>query len=100
MPESSRDEADDILFRPALEQEFRRPLDALGGQSCRDALADVLQSRWEQLAAESCRRAQRAMPTEHDALLAFDSVKHLLLGDARLLDLTLPEVWRLMRRVN
>ena len=100
MSEDSRDESDHDLFRPALERLFRQELDDLGGENCRDLLSEILQDRWEQLTAQACHREKNPMPTAAHALLAFDSLKHVLLGDIQLLELTLPEVWRFLKRIQ
>ncbi len=96
MSEGSRDKTDHDLFRPALHRLFREHFDKLGGESCRDLLHEMLESRWDQLAAQ----LGRPMPIIDDGLLAFDSLKYVLLGDIKLLDLTLPELWRYVKRAR
>lgn len=100
MPDDARDETDHDLFGPALDRLFREPLEELGGTTCRDLLSEMVESRWRQLAGQCCRRSGRLMPNSDDALVAFDAVKHTLLGDINILDLSFPELWRFVRRIK
>ena len=101
MPNEPRDDLDHELCGPVLDELYRKELSELGGDSCRNRFAEMIEEQWKKLALHSCNRRNDPKPANEDALLAFDSIKHKFFEkEPQLLNFTLPELWRLLKRVS
>ena len=98
MPNEPRDDLDRELLEPVLDELYRKELSELGGDSCRNRFAEMIEDRWKKLTLHSCNRRKESKPANEDALLALDSLKHSFFEkEPQLLNFTLPELWRLLK---
>lgn len=101
MPQEPRDDLDHDLFEPALDRLYLKELTALGGESCRNLLGEMIADRWKSLVRHSCRQRQSPTPDHQDALHAFDALKHAFFSkEVHLLNLSLPEIWRAIQGLS